>query len=175
MEYKGVSNLRKEALNVLVKMLNEKEISHLRVVFEQVDKDRTGMISIQELEDAIKSHSEELSGHDIKHLFTQVDYKGNGKINYSEFLAATISVKSVLTDEKLYALFKHFDTDGSDYITPQNLKEAFAVGGKDLTDEEVAQILAEHDIKKDNRLNFDEFKAIFFDEDHDLQIKDENL
>ncbi len=32
-EYKGVSNFRKEALNVLVKMLNEKEINHLRQIF----------------------------------------------------------------------------------------------------------------------------------------------
>ena len=91
-----------------------------------------------------------------------MDYKGNGKINYSEFLAATISVKSVLTYEKLYALFKHFDTDDSGFITPENLKESFAVGGRDLSDEQVGIILKDHDIKGDGQLSFEEFKAIFF-------------
>ena len=32
-DYKGVSQLKKEALNILVKMLNEEEIQHLRETF----------------------------------------------------------------------------------------------------------------------------------------------
>lgn len=48
--------------------------------------------------------------------------------------------------------------DDTDYITPDNLKEAFAQAGKQLTDEDIAAILKEHDIVGDGKLNFDEFK-----------------
>ena len=100
----------------------------------------------------------------MKRLFDNVDYKGNKLLNYSEFIAATLSVKQVLTQEKLVQLFKHFDVDDTDFITPDNLKEAFAQAGKTLTDEDIAAILKEHDIVGDGKLNFDEFKQIFFDQ-----------
>jgi calcium-dependent protein kinase len=35
--YKGTSTLKKAAMNVLVKMLNNKEIEHLREQFNQID------------------------------------------------------------------------------------------------------------------------------------------
>ena len=76
----------------------------------------------------------------------------------------------MLTQEKLVQLFKHFDIDDSDYITPENLKEAFAQAGKQLTDQDIKAILQEHDIVGDGRLNFDEFKQIFFDQSSQDQI-----
>jgi calcium-dependent protein kinase len=49
-EYKGISKLKKEAMNILVKMMNEKEIEHLREQFMKIDLDNTGMINMEELE-----------------------------------------------------------------------------------------------------------------------------
>ena len=67
-------------------------------------------------------------------------------------------------------MFKHFDTDNTDYITAQNIKEAFAVGGRDLDDSEVKKILKDHDLHGDNRLSFEEFKSIFFDEREPMHL-----
>ena len=47
--YKGVSKLRKEAMNVLVKMLDQNKIQNLRAAFHDMDKDQTGMITLSEL------------------------------------------------------------------------------------------------------------------------------
>ena len=81
-------------------------------------------------------------------------------------------MREVLTNAKLYALFKHFDTDDSEYITPENIKEAFAVHGKNLTDAQMKDILKTHDTVGDGRINFDEFKAIFVEND-DIEMRDE--
>lgn len=43
--YKGVSTLKKEAMNVLVKMLDPRKIEDLQAVFHDMDKDQTGMIT----------------------------------------------------------------------------------------------------------------------------------
>ena len=48
-EYKGSSQLKREAMNILVKMLDETKISHLRKTFQEIDTDRSGMISFTEL------------------------------------------------------------------------------------------------------------------------------
>ena len=45
-----MSQLKKEALNVLVKMLKDDEIQHLRDTFNEIDKSNTGMITAEELE-----------------------------------------------------------------------------------------------------------------------------
>jgi hypothetical protein len=38
-KYKNVSTLKKEAMSILVKMLNSKEIEELRLLFTAIDKD----------------------------------------------------------------------------------------------------------------------------------------
>ena len=47
--YRGVSTLRKEAISVLIKMLNPIEIKNLSNEFVKIDKDQTGMINMIEL------------------------------------------------------------------------------------------------------------------------------
>ncbi len=49
-EFKGSSTLKKAALNVLVKMLNTKEVETLRQEFQKIDTDNSGFIEISELE-----------------------------------------------------------------------------------------------------------------------------
>ena len=126
------------------------------------------MISFNELQQAYEKNTNlSLSSNQIKTIIQNVDYDGNGKINYSEFLAATVQLRSVLTEEKLYALFKHFDTDNSEFITPDNIREAFKQNGRELSVKQTKQILRDHDAIGDGQLNFDEFKAIFFDQKDD--------
>lgn len=45
-DFKGSSTLKKAALNVLVKMLNPKDIEGLRQEFQKIDTDNSGIIEI---------------------------------------------------------------------------------------------------------------------------------
>ena len=112
-KYKGVSQLKKACMNMLVKMLDTKEIENLREMFLKLDTEGTGFLSVEELSQAIKDADNPISDKEIQQIIEEVDYKGNKKINYTEFLAATISVKKFLTEEKMLALFRQFDTDGT--------------------------------------------------------------
>lgn len=55
------------------------------------------MITIAELEEALRSTGQTLNPTEIAQIVKNVDYAGNGKINYSEFLSATIELNRVLT------------------------------------------------------------------------------
>ena len=48
-QYRGVSMLKKAAMNVLVKHLQPQEIQRLRLEFEKVDADFSGFLEVQEL------------------------------------------------------------------------------------------------------------------------------
>lgn len=46
LHYRGVSSLKKAALNMLVKMLDTRELENLREEFLKIDKDGTGLITV---------------------------------------------------------------------------------------------------------------------------------
>ena len=72
-EFKGVSYLKKEAMNILVKTLREKEILHLKTQFEQIDTDQTGMISASELKEAMKKSQKNYSDDQIEEMFKNIE------------------------------------------------------------------------------------------------------
>jgi calcium-dependent protein kinase len=55
------------------------------------------MITLAELEEALKSTGQAITPSEIAQIVKNLDYAGNGKINYSEFLSATIELNRVLT------------------------------------------------------------------------------
>lgn len=158
--YEANSMLKKEAMNVLIKMLKDDEIEYLREEFRKIDKDYTGTISAKELEEAIRAMGKDITADEIKTIIGKVDYLENGKINYSEFLAATVSARTVITNEMLWALFKHFDTDNSGFISPENIKESFEKSGRVVSDSEIDKMLKDHDIEKNGKITFEEFKVM---------------
>jgi calcium-dependent protein kinase len=161
-QYKGTSTFQKEAMNVLVRTLQEKEIDNLREAFKKIDTDNTGYINCEELSVAFEGSGMTITHDEINKIIKNVDYFGNGKINYSEFLAATVSTKKFLTQEKLWTLFKHFDIDNTGYITAENLKQVMRKRktGKMLDDSEIEAMIKAHDIEENGKISFDEFKIM---------------
>ena len=98
-------------MNMLIKMSDAKEIEQLREVFNSIDTDRSGMISKQELTDAMKSNKLSMTDQQIKSIINEVDYFGNDEINYTEFLVATLDARTLMDDQNLHAIFQNFDTD----------------------------------------------------------------
>lgn len=150
MSFKGVSKLKKAAMNMLVKTADPTSIKELRDQFEMMDLDRTGMITAAELKEAIKQNPDaNLSDKEIENIINEIDYYGNKKINYSEFLTATIDLENFLTENKLNALFSQFDTDGSGIITSDNIITAMSKIGHKITQQELNEVMLYHDLKKD--------------------------
>lgn len=52
-KYKGVSHLKRAAMNILVKMATEDEVAELTKAFKRIDTDNSGYISVKELMDVI--------------------------------------------------------------------------------------------------------------------------
>lgn len=59
------------------------------------------------------------------------------------------------------ALFKTFDIDQTGSISKENIKQAFTKFGKNVTDEEIDEIMREHDTSKGKTITIDEFTAMF--------------
>lgn len=160
-EYKGVSALKKAAMNILVKMADNKDIEKLREAFIAMDLDSTGDIRANELKLALNRANISFKDDDIDRIIDEVDYGGDKIINYTEFLSATIRVKEILTEEKLMAIFKQFDTENTGKITALNIKDAMKKLGHKISQKEIKDIMDKHDIKKDGYITFDDFRLVF--------------
>ena len=122
------------------------------------------MINANELKQAILTNKDvNLFDTEIDNIINEVDYFGNKKINYTEFLVATLDVKQFLDDNKLKAMFNQFDTDGSGVITKDNIVTAMQKIGHSITQQELDNIMAEHDMEKNGVISYKEFKYIFLD------------
>ena len=93
-----------------------------------------------------------VSDAEISEMIDQMDYHNNKKINYSEFLAATIDVREFVTESRLMAIFNQFDTDASGTITEENICLAMQKLGKEISTEEVHEMIVKHDKNGDGVL-----------------------
>ena len=100
---------------------------------------------------------------DLRNIMKELDYAKDQRISYSEFIAASIDVSQFLTKEKLEALFTTFDVDNSGQITAKNLKDGFSKFNRDITDEEIQDIMKKHDIEKNGVIKQHEFEQMMME------------
>ena len=81
-------------------------------------------------------------------------------------------MKAFLDDSKLRALFMTFDTDNSGTITRENIVSAMQKVGHEINQDELDQIMHQHDIEKNNVITYIEFKALLLDIDDLKQAED---
>lgn len=104
-KFRGVSKLKKAAMNMLVKMADQNDIEDLRKEFQKLDKDGSGLINAEELKTGLKESKIDIPDEEIDKIIQEVDYFGNGQINYTEFLMATMDTLQFLDTHMLQAIF----------------------------------------------------------------------
>mmetsp|Transcript_8407 Transcript_8407/g.15954 ORF Transcript_8407/g.15954 Transcript_8407/m.15954 type:complete len:480 (-) Transcript_8407:471-1910(-) len=167
--FSEMTKFKKTALKVIAANLTDAEIKGLKELFKGFDKDGSGTITLQELQEGLKNlnmgkkgadKSNRMTAEEIKDLLKAVDVDQDGTISYEEFIAATIHLNKLENEENLWKAFKTFDADGSGFITAEELVLALEKYGMSMGKDEVQQMIAEVDSNKDGLINYDEFVAM---------------
>lgn len=149
----------KETMNILIHTLNQAEIKKMNLLFAELDLDKTGFITVSELQEGLKKSEVHLEGLELEKLFSDADHKD--KIKYSEFLAMTLDRKHLENTDGMWLAFKYFDIDNTGYITNSNLKHSLRKAGWDVSKAEVHQMLTECGLEQIDKLYFAQFCKIF--------------
>jgi len=153
------NKFKQAALQYIASQMSDKEIGDLVGIFNKIDKNGDGEISIDEFKVGIQSLSGKTK-EDIEGVFNKLDADQNGSINYTEFIAATMSQSMYLKEEKIFQAFKMFDKDGNGKITPEEIK---AVLGSDENFKNQKdpgfweQLIADADLNGDGVIDYNEF------------------
>lgn len=133
-QFQGQSKLRKQCLQILIKMVNPKEVEELQEEFKKIDTNGDGTLDVKELRDAVSSVHPDMPAKDIQRIVEEIDANGDGVIDYQEFIAATFPVDQYASMDILKRLFRQFDLDGTGQLTTSSLADAFDRLGLELTD-----------------------------------------
>ncbi|XP_068668702.1 calcium-dependent protein kinase 2-like [Aristolochia californica] len=158
-QFRAMNKLKKLALKVIAENLSEEEIKGLKAMFTNMDTDKSGTITYEELKTGLARLGSKLSEAEVKQLMDAADVDGNGTIDYIEFVTVTINRHKIERDEHLYSAFQHFDKDGSGFITRDELELAmkeYGMGDEDT----IKEIISEVDTDNDGKINYEEFCAM---------------
>ncbi|KAL0286216.1 UNVERIFIED_CONTAM: Calcium-dependent protein kinase [Sesamum angustifolium] len=158
-QFRAMNKLKKLALKVIAQSLSEDEIKGLKAMFTNIDTDKSGTITYEELKSGLARLGSKLSEAEVKQLMEAADVDGNGTIDYIEFITATMHRHKLERDEHLFKAFQFFDKDSSGYITRDELESAMKEYG--MGDEAtIKEIISEVDTDNDGRINYEEFCAM---------------
>ncbi|OMO64849.1 hypothetical protein COLO4_31769 [Corchorus olitorius] len=155
-QFRAMNKMKKLALKVIAENLSEEEIKGLKATFTNMDTDKSGTITYEELKTGLARLGSKLSEAEVKQLMEAADVDGNGTIDYIEFISATMHRYRLERDEHLYKAFQFFDKDNSGYITKDELESAMKEYG--MGDEaSIREVISEVDTDNDGRINYEEF------------------
>jgi len=76
--------------------------------------------------------------------------RAKNTINYTEFIAAAVHTQNDLVVQNLWWMFNEFDCDKDGTINPKDMQQAFERMGQPTSEEEVEEILHDHNEKYHN-------------------------
>ena len=148
-------------VTVKTKRLSYEQKEEIDRAFLLFDKDRSGLIDVNELRDALRALGIYIKKHQFRMLFNQVDKDGSGVIGKEEFtvfMAQNLDRRN--HEEELRKTFQVYDEDDSGIITPQNLIDCGKQLGFIITEDDAMDMIQVADKTNKNGVNIDEFVHI---------------
>jgi len=155
----GQNKLKKAALQVIARELQEDQIQQLKDMFVSLDTNGDGKVTFQELRQGISKLDVPELPANLHEVMQEMDVDGSGSIDYTEFLAAALDNRHYEEEKVCWAAFHNFDRDNSGTISRAELAQVLQSGEVEamMGTDSVAKILTECDADNDGQIDFEEF------------------
>ena len=156
------SEMQREVRSLLIQSMGtyDPEVANRINVFRFMDKDFSGAISATEIEEIYKKFDIKLREREIEEIIDSLYFKEKAVVTYLEFIAATLDKEFYRNKQRIRELFNYIDVDLSGEIDYQDIQDCFKRFGRLLDDSKIRRMIAECDVNKDERINFEEFYNI---------------
>ncbi|EHA8588299.1 calcium-dependent protein kinase 20 [Cocos nucifera] len=159
-QFSVMNKFKKRALRVVAEHLSVEEVADIKDMFERMDINSNGKISLEELKNGLHRLGHQIADADVQILMEAADVDGDGSLDYGEFVAVSIHLKKIGNDEHLHKAFAYFDQNNSGYIEIEELKNALADDLGPNHEEVINAIIHDVDTDKDGRISYEEFATM---------------
>ncbi|KAF7059888.1 hypothetical protein CFC21_066732 [Triticum aestivum] len=159
-QFSSMNKFKKKALGVVAKNLPPEDIENYTKMFQMMDKDKDGTLTLEELKEGLRINGHAVPETEIQMLLEAGDIDGNGTLDTDEFVTVLLHIKKMSNEQYLPEAFKYFDKDGNGYIEMEELMEA--LGDDELGPDEqvVKDIIRDVDTDEDGRISYQEFEVM---------------
>ena len=169
--FRTTSRFQKEVIKLMVNINDDlPAVKDQRYVFSFLDYLNNGVITKLELKTFFSEVNEPITDEELDTIIESQFLRSSGMISYTEFIAATLERSFFYEDKYLKMAFMHFDVDNTGSISKTNVKECFDRFGYQLDEEEVAEMIADFDIKNDGEISYEEFLMMMKSEGIDKRV-----
>ena len=138
--------------------ISENKIKEYKSVFDLNDNNKDGNVTLDELANILKAINISSSDEEIKEIIMELELEGNDEINFENFVSiVNRRDKDADNEEEVIKAFKFFDKEGNGLININELKNIMLSVGKNISEEELNDMLKEADIDMDGYINYEEF------------------
>ncbi|KAJ4801274.1 Calcium-dependent protein kinase [Rhynchospora pubera] len=156
-QFTVMNKFKKKALRVIAKHLTIDEEADIKEMFEQIDVDKKGELTFDELKEALHKQGHDIPDSDARMIMDAVDIDGDGTLNYGEFMTVSIHIRRMGNDEHLHKAFAFFDKNESGYIEIEELTECLINDLGPNHEEIINAIVQDVDTDKDGKISYEEF------------------
>ena len=144
--------------------LSRDEVLEFREIFNLVDLDRGGSISIEELGSLMKTLGFKPSQAELNQMVLEIDEDGNGEIDFDEFIQVmSRRAASTRSPDEIKAAFKLFQQPGNPpgYVSMAQLETALTTYGTErLSLADAHELLSQIETDDKGLVNYVEFVDI---------------
>ncbi|XP_075213915.1 uncharacterized protein LOC142320119 [Lycorma delicatula] len=145
-------------------LLTDQERTAYSRLFKEMDKDKDGIISKEELKKGLQDFiGYEATDSELNESMEVLDKDKDGKVDIKDFLDHMQARKKETRLEAIRFTFEMWDSNADGFIERGDLKNMLKAVGEEPSDDKVDKILNASDHDKDGKLSFSEFKDIFKD------------
>ncbi|CAM4777417.1 unnamed protein product [Rotaria magnacalcarata] len=149
--------------NKKIHKLNSNQIQELQQAFALFDTDRSGSISVSELNQVLHALGVSISAQEVRQMFSAIDVDRNGLllrnlIKFVEIVADTYFKK--FSRAEILEAFSRFDRNNDGYIEANELKEILDQLGRQCSNEEIRRMIAQIDRDENGKISIEEFAAL---------------
>lgn len=138
--------------------LSNEEQELIRDAFRIMDRENEGAITSKELAVVIRALGRQPTDNEVQSIINEVDSDGNGSIEGPEFCDVILrKLRDTNVEEELREAFRVFDKENQGYLSTTELKNVYTALGVKIGDDELEEMIREHDVDQDNHLNYEEF------------------
>ena len=157
--YKNSYNFKKFVLTYMATRLREKDIMELNKIFLEIDTNKDGTLSVDEIRKCLIKLNQEknlkINNQEIEDIFKSIDVNNSKRIEYTEFITSMLEESTYCKEEKLIKIFRMLDKDGSGKISKDEIKKV--LNNEKIREEDLKNFIKKFDLDEDGEINYYEF------------------
>jgi len=162
--FANASKFRRACMSMMAWSLTNEERSEVRKAFLDMDKERTGAITLVQLKQVLEEHVC-ITDMELQRIFQSLDGDCDDEVSYSDFLSAMVASSIQMNDNLIMSAFNRFDIDHTGYITVQNLRQVLS---STSSEEEIQKIMDSLDLSRDGKISREEFQAFLVEPNEEI-------